>query len=129
MPSLKQFRSWLSGKPVPGLPDRCLDTSPEEYISKAKYDVRVDGKDARLKFGKWSGSLLSSLALSGEGKDYLAWLGRQDFPDELKRLAKAHYDPSSDEAHQLGLGRTPPKRKNRKGVVNIAGVSRKRRNQ
>jgi hypothetical protein len=97
------------------MPDRELDTTPGEYIFKNKYDVRVDGRDARLKFGKWEGSLLSSLALSSEGKDYLAWIARSDFPDELKRLAMAHYDSRSEEAKMLGLI-AKPKRKGKHNV-------------
>jgi hypothetical protein len=111
VPSLKQFRNWLAGDPVAGLPDRGLRPDAEEYIEKAKYDVRVDGRDARLKFGRFNTHLLSELHGMSEGLSYLRWLANSDFPDELKRLARAYAFPRSDDAKDLGLIRKRAKRK------------------
>lgn len=114
MPSLKQFRNWLAGEVVVGLPDRGLEPDAEDYIEKHKYDVRMDGTDARLKFGRYDTHLLSQIPALAGGIDYLVWLGNSDFPDELKRLARAYAFPRSDSARDLGIRPHKRKRKAKK---------------
>ena len=58
--------------------------------SKVYFERTVDGQDARLTFGKYSGRLLSDLSSFDEGVSYLRWIASKDFPEELLELAKAH---------------------------------------
>lgn len=105
-----------------GLPDRGLTDDVEDVIEKAKYDILVDGSDAKLKFGKFEGHWLSNIVGMAEGHSYLNWLSNSDFPNELCRLARAYVFPDSDDAMELGIRRKRPKRRRKK-----TGKKRRRR--
>lgn len=50
--------------------------------TSGKYVISMDGADAVLHFGRHNGKALSFLAAS-EDRDYLEWMLKQDFPDDL----------------------------------------------
>lgn len=85
MVTLDEFRRWLQGEDIYGLPARGLgDSLAVRFIPKGKYEIQTDGLDARLKFGKHKDKLVSRMAATSSGCDYLAWMLGQEFPPELK---------------------------------------------
>lgn len=71
-------------------------------IKRPRFTMSVDGEDALLGFGRYSGSNVSDLARDEDGNDYLHWMIGQEFPDELKQVI------------QLQLGRHVIKKTNRR---------------
>jgi len=126
MPTLNEFRRWLRGERVPGLPSwprfgsstvkgtgfsepSGLDSREEEeedYLppprldlgkdeerktllpSSGRYTIQVDGRDACLHFGKYSGKSLREIYSHPGGSGYLRWMLLQGFPEELKRIVQ-----------------------------------------
>jgi len=103
MPTIDEIRVWLSGQEIEGLPAlREREREPEAKhppkAMKTPADMRNQGRyrlhrddsghviDATLYFGKYNGFCLSKLSTNREGKDYLSWMLKQDFPGELVEL-------------------------------------------
>lgn len=112
MPTLSDFRRWLRGAKVSGFPswprlarEKCSEETSDEAVedtrkkrldvSKAealgrmdkRYSFSVDGRDAVLRFGKYTGRSLREIYSIPGGDSYLRWICSQDFPDDLKSLA------------------------------------------
>lgn len=97
MPTLEELRRWLAGEHTEGLPERTA-VAPQKgagvrepdskYAGREekRYKISADGKDALLKFGVHRGKSLSVLAVSEPS--YVTWLLSQDFPEELKDVAR-----------------------------------------
>jgi len=110
MPTLSDFRRWLSGEIVNGFPRwpalggerKAEDEGPAEEDPRkkkfkekfeaarrkasAKYSLSLDGKDATLHFGKYSGTTIREIAKTRGGRSYLKWTTSQDFPEEIKKI-------------------------------------------
>ena len=85
MVKLVDYRRWLEGEDIDGLPGRGLNNAIAiTFIPKGKYDIQSDGLDARLKFGEHKGKLVSRMAADSDGSTYLSWMLSEDFPQELK---------------------------------------------
>jgi len=55
--------------------------------------IVVKARCWRMPFGKHRGQLLGSIAMSEEGRDYLAWLSDQDWVSEpLRQAARSVLD-------------------------------------
>ena len=106
--SLKDFRNWLSGDVVNGLPHRELPMpvsppGPERLKAKTKkerpsaersgskksherFDLLLDasGKvDVELGFGRHKGNRVSDIVKTAEGRSYISWMESQSFDEEL----------------------------------------------
>lgn len=66
-----------------------------------KYRLTEDGKDATLMFGRHKDSTLSDLSKTRDGRSYLVWLVKQDFPEELKTMAGAWHN-EGNKKHEHG---------------------------
>lgn len=120
MVTLGDFRDWLRGKLVSGLPDR-FGESPERIAVKAqkidhewddrdRYDMRDDDKDAILKFGKHAGRKVSAIARTDPR--YLDWLSREgDVPAELRVLAVSMITVPDETADDKRRKRPPGRKK------------------
>lgn len=98
MTKLDDFRRWLQGEEVDGLPLpwRKPASTPEhpaaldherlllEKQRVVKYIVTKDGTDAMLMFGRFKGQRLSQMTRSPEGMSYMQWMLTQSFPQELR---------------------------------------------
>lgn len=56
--------------------------------SSSFYTVSATGTDAQLKAGRYAGRSVSELAKSKDGRSYLRWILREDFPEELKGVIR-----------------------------------------
>jgi uncharacterized protein (DUF3820 family) len=48
----------------------------------------IDGSDATMLVGKFTGSRISDLVKSSEGRQYVRWITKEDWPDDLKVICK-----------------------------------------
>jgi len=82
---------------------------------RGKYDVvKTAGHwDAILKIGQHRGSKVSNLAQSPQGVDYLRWMLRNDFPEELNVIIK-QWLPADDRETLMTLS-----------MNELAGMARK----
>ena len=103
--SLKDFRNWLAGDSVHGLPHRKLPTpeqppGPGRLKAKAKKIKKGQGKsskrfflrtvlgadgkvDVELGFGRHRGARVSDLVTTADGRSYISWMQTQDFEEEM----------------------------------------------
>jgi uncharacterized protein (DUF3820 family) len=126
MPTLNEFRRWLRGERVPGLPSwprfgfpsskgtgfsdppgldsrgedeedplppprldlKKVETRKTLTPASGRYTIQVDGRDASLHFGKYSGMSLREIYSHPGGSGYLRWMLMQGFPEELKRIVQ-----------------------------------------
>ena len=116
MPTLKEFRRWLLGQAIPGLPEwqgedlahrdledsEASDTKPRDgkldvdkmittrvsgtISRRARWTMDSTGTDALLHFGKFAGRTIRGLIVMPEGRSYLRWMLTQEFPEDLKTL-------------------------------------------
>jgi uncharacterized protein (DUF3820 family) len=56
--------------------------------ASGRYTIQVDGRDACLHFGKYSGKSLREIYSHPGGSGYLRWMLMQGFPEELKRIVQ-----------------------------------------
>lgn len=118
MPTLEEYRRWLQGDDVEGLPERDLEVSkfetpvvtlidqtPGFAITErgGHYILDPGGQDATINFGKYKGCTISELAGEKHTITYLEWMLNQDFPLELMKIVKAYAHPFGPEAIELGL--------------------------
>lgn len=105
MPTLEEYRRWLSGEDVEGFPKhdrakavekasslnlRKVDAKRRQnkkFLRGVKYDI-IDEDDAILRFGKFNGQRLSYLVTTPDGYSYMEWMTTQDFPDELNEIVE-----------------------------------------
>lgn len=90
-------------RPVEGAAPSTVDL--EKMSSRgARYTVSMDGTDATLHFGRHKGKTLSVMVNDKDGRDYMRWMLKQDFPKELSQLVQYVLEEA------LGLGETDPLR-------------------
>lgn len=103
--TLDEFRNWLAGDLVEGLPHRDFpkEPGPERLKDKVKasrrgperppskvkrkrFDLHMgaDGKlDVTLQFGKYKGQRVSDIVKTEDGRSYVRWMDSQGFEREL----------------------------------------------
>ena len=74
-------------EPRPAFGDR-MKAKAQAKKRGGKYNITDDGTDAHLLFGRNKGAKLSDLSKTRDGRSYLGWLIKEDFPQELKTLAE-----------------------------------------
>ena len=93
MATLRQLRRWARGQNVSGFPQRRLRRIKQrlgnpEPIRRHQFKICVDGEDAMLFFGTWKGTTVSKLAENVTGRNYLRWMTREDFDEDLKSICQ-----------------------------------------
>jgi hypothetical protein len=95
------MRRWAQGDHVQGLPvrrfaiERVLSGGGKpaagskmtsKKFRKPRYKISAAGDDVLIQFGKHAGNMLSVIAANDPS--YLDWIIREDFPDDLKDVAR-----------------------------------------
>lgn len=91
-------------EPRPAFADRMRDKVAAKKRG-GKYAISPDKTDARLLFGKHKDVSLGELSKSRDGRGYLEWMMKEDFPEELKKMAHKWHNFGVEKYEHGGLSK------------------------
>lgn len=74
------------------LESQAVDVEAMKRSGDRRFKISADGRDALLCFGKHDGKTITDLKVSREGRSYLQWILKEEFPEPIKRIIRLYVD-------------------------------------